>query len=48
MLIRGKDFEEAVKKASEFVYKAISYSDTKKIDVKNGVVFEPILKELFI
>ena len=48
MLMRGKGFEEAVKKASEFVYKAISYSDTKKIDVKNGVVFEPILKELFI
>ena len=48
MLMRGKGFEESVKKASEFVYKAISYSDTKKIDVKNGVVFEPILKELFI
>ena len=48
MMMRGKGFEEAVKKASEFVYKSIIYSDTKKIDVKNGVVFEPILKELFI
>ena len=48
MLMNGRGFEEAIKMASEFVYKAICYSATQKIDVKNGVVFEPILKELFI
>lgn len=48
MLINGRTFEESVEMASEFICKAISYSEKFNVDPKNGVVFEPILKEVII
>lgn len=46
MLLNGRSFEEAVKKATEFIYEAIKYSMEVYSDNRNGVIFEPLLRRL--
>lgn len=46
MLLKGCSFKKSVKKASDFVLEAIELTVATNSDLKNGVIFEPLLKEL--
>ncbi len=45
-LLSGADFETAAEAASRFTRRAIEYSETFAAPARDGVVFEPLLKEL--
>lgn len=46
MLLNGHSLKEAVEKASKFIYEVVSYTKKCNGDRKEGVIFEPFLKEL--
>lgn len=46
MFLKGYKFNEAVEYASEFVLNAIELTVKYSDDLKNGVIFEPLLKDL--
>jgi pyridoxine kinase len=46
MTLNGYNFRDSVQKASDFVFKAIKYTEQFNIEIRDGVVFEPLLKEL--
>lgn len=48
MLVNGFDFKKSVEKACEFIKKAVDITALENTDEKNGILFEPILKELLI
>lgn len=48
MLIRGFDFKNSVYKACTFIKKAIDITYLENVDEKNGILFEPLLKELIM
>lgn len=48
MLVNGTDFKKSVEKACDFIKKAVDITALENLDEKNGVLFEPLLKELFI
>lgn len=47
-LMNNFDFNDAVNEANNFVKKCIDFSKKFVVDNKNGVIFEPLLKELII
>ena len=48
MLINNYDLKSAVDKATDFIYKVVKYSLNQDCNPKNGVIFEPLLKELIL
>lgn len=46
MILKGFTFKESIEKASDFIYKVIKYTSELDTDIKEGVIFEPFLKEL--
>lgn len=48
MLIQEYGFEYSVKKATKFINKTIKYTSNFEVDSRNGILLEPMLKELFI
>ncbi len=48
MLINDYKLKFAVDKATDFIYKVIKYSLNQHCDPKNGVIFEPLLKDLIL
>lgn len=48
MLIQGYDFKYSVEKASKFINDTIRYTANFDGDSRNGILLEPMLKELFI
>ena len=45
-LLKGKNFRESMRSASDFTRKVIEYSSQFNTPVRNGVAFEPFLSEL--
>lgn len=48
MLVNGSDFKKSVEKACDFIKKAVDITALENSDEKNGILFEPLLKELFM
>lgn len=48
MLVNGSNFKKSVEKACNFIKKAIDITSLEDLDEKNGILFEPLLKELFM
>lgn len=48
MLVNGSDFKKSVEKACNFIKKAVDITALENSDEKNGILFEPLLKELFM
>lgn len=48
MLVKGFSLVDSVNKACDFIKKAIDFTGDENVDRKNGIYFEPYLKELFI
>ena len=47
-LTLGRDLNQSVTTAAHFIEKAVRYTDSFNSDTKEGVIFEPFLKELCI
>ena len=45
-IVNGLSLEESVKRAADFVSKAILLSDNQKLPSQDGLCFEPLLGEL--
>lgn len=48
MLIQEYDFKYSVEKATKFINKTIKSTSNFDVDSRNGILLEPMLKELFI
>lgn len=48
MLVRGFDFKIAVNKACDFIKNAVYMTSLENADERNGIFFEPLLKDLII
>ncbi len=48
LIMNNYELKYAVDKATDFIYKVIKYSLMQDCDPKNGVLFEPLLKELIL
>ena len=48
MLVRGFDFKIAVNKACNFIKNAVYMTSLENADERNGIFFEPLLKDLII
>lgn len=46
MILKGINLKEAVERASSFIYKAIEFTSQYDVDSREGIIFEPFLKEL--
>lgn len=48
MLVNGFEFKKSVEKACDFIEKAVDITALENANEKNGILFEPLLKELFM
>lgn len=48
MLIQGYEFKFCVDRATKFIYETIKYTSSFDVDSRNGILLEPMLKELLI
>lgn len=46
MLLNGHSLKEAVERASSFIYNVVNYTKSSGGNIKEGIMFEPFLKEL--
>ncbi|MEG0295793.1 MAG: pyridoxamine kinase [Clostridium sp.] len=47
-IIKGESFEKAIYKASDFIKKSVEFTMKFDRDTNEGIIFEPMLKELII
>ncbi|MGG7212291.1 pyridoxamine kinase [Clostridium nigeriense] len=48
LLLNGHDLNYAIKNATDFIFKAIEFTSKFKSDSREGIMFEPCLKELIL
>lgn len=48
MVLNGAELKQALEKACDFIHKAINYTCNFNIEPKEGIIFEPFLKELIL
>lgn len=48
MILKGYNLKDAIKMASDFIYKSVEFTSRKEIDGNYGVRFEPFLRDLIL